>query len=77
MTPGKVWWDPPACVETRKIQEESVAQVVEWKPENVGSLPGAVIFETIHLCRRSSTFVKKLNKFDGYHLTSSTWALRL
>jgi hypothetical protein len=52
-------------------------RVVEWKSEDVGSLPGAVIFETIHLCRRSSTFVKNLNKFDGYHLTSSTWALRL
>ena len=38
-------------------------RVVEWKSENVGSLPGAVIFETIHLCRRSSTFVRNLNKF--------------
>ena len=52
-------------------------RVVEWKSEDVGSLPGAVIFETIHLCRRSSTFVKNLNKFDGYHLTSSTWTLCL
>jgi hypothetical protein len=52
-------------------------RVVEWKSEDVGSLLSAVIFETIHLCRRSSTFVKNLNKFDGYHLTSSTWTLRL
>jgi hypothetical protein len=50
---------------------------VEWKSEDVGTLPGAVIFETIHVCRRSSTFVKNLKKFDGYHLTSSTWTLRL
>ena len=52
-------------------------RLVVWNPEDVGSLSGAVIFETIHLCRRSSTFVKNLNKFDGYHLTSSTWTLRL
>ena len=52
-------------------------RVVEWKSEDIGSLPGAVIFETIHLCRRSSTFVKNLNKFDGYHLRSSTLALHL
>jgi hypothetical protein len=52
-------------------------RVVEWKPEDVGLLPGAVILETSISVERSSTFVKNLNKFDGYYLTSSTWALRL
>jgi hypothetical protein len=51
--------------------------VVECKPEKLGSLLGGVTFVTIQLCRRSSTFVKNLNKFDGYHLRSSTLALHL
>jgi hypothetical protein len=55
----------------------ATGRVVEGKPEDVGSLPGAVILETIQLCRRSSIFVKNLNKFNGGHQTSSTWALRL
>jgi hypothetical protein len=38
--------------------------------ENIGLLPGGVTFETFKLCRKSSTFVKNLNKFDGCHLKS-------
>jgi hypothetical protein len=38
-----------------------------------GSSPGGAAFEKFKLCRRSSTFVK--NKFDGYHLKSSTWEI--
>ncbi len=52
--------------------------VVDYKPEELGSLPGGV---TVVLWQsssgRSSTFVKNLNKFDGYHLRSSTLALHL
>jgi hypothetical protein len=58
-------------------QKSLTVTVVESIPEDRGSLPGGVTFETIKLCRRSSTFVKYLNKFDGDHLRSSTLALRL
>jgi hypothetical protein len=33
-------------------------RVLECKPEDIGSRPGDVTFQTIHFCRRSSTFVK-------------------
>jgi hypothetical protein len=37
-------------------------RVLESKSENWGSRPGDVTFETIQLCRRSSTFVKVCRK---------------
>ncbi len=68
--------DDSVCFEISKRMWRS-GIVVECKPEELGSLPGGVTFVTIQLCRRSSTFVKNLNKFDGYHLRSSTLALHL
>jgi hypothetical protein len=51
--------------------------VVECEPEELGSLPGGVTLVTIQLCQSSSTFVKNLNRFNGYHLKSLTLALHL
>ncbi len=45
--------------------------VVDCESEDEGSRSGGVSFDTIYLCRRSSTFVKNLDKFDGHHLKSS------
>ncbi len=45
----------------------------ESKPEDCRFEPGSAAFEIFKLCRRSSTFVN--NKFDGYHLKSSTWEM--
>ena len=62
------------CRSAFKIQQKVwiSGRVLECKSEDIGSRPGDVTFQTIHFCRRSSTFEKFCRKSSIFIVKFST-----